>query len=245
MHKPLIVGNWKMHGSLDSIATFFEELRLSNDAQVVIMPPAIYLRDCVSLKSASWELGIQNVWIEDSGAYTGEISASMVSEFGVSWVLVGHSERRNYQNETDALIRQKVDYSIKAGMNVILCVGETMQERSSGLAQKVIANQLEIALEKGLSEETTRIVIAYEPVWAIGTGVSATEIEAQEMHSFIRQTLMSILGETAADLRILYGGSVKPDNAGLLLAQSDVNGLLVGGASLQAESFSDIIKARV
>ena len=245
MHKPLIVGNWKMHGSLDSIATFFEELRLSNDAQVVIMPPAIYLRDCVSLKSASWELGIQNVWIEDSGAYTGEISASMVSEFGVSWVLVGHSERRNYQNETDALIRQKVDYSIKAGMNVILCVGETMQERSSGLAQKVIANQLEIALEKGLSEETTRIVIAYEPVWAIGTGVSATEIEAQEMHSFIRQTLMSILGKTAAELRILYGGSVKPDNAGLLLAQSDVNGLLVGGASLQAESFSDIIKARV
>ncbi len=245
MHKPLIVGNWKMHGSLDSIATFFEELRLSNDAQVVIMPPAIYLRDCVSLKSASWELGIQNVWIEDSGAYTGEISASMVSEFGVSWVLVGHSERRNYQNETDALIRQKVDYSIKAGMNVILCVGETMQERSSGLAQKVIANQLEIALEKGLSEETTRIVIAYEPVWAIGTGISATEIEAQEMHSFIRQTLMSILGKTAAELRILYGGSVKPDNAGLLLAQSDVNGLLVGGASLQAESFSNIIKARV
>ena len=101
MHKPLIVGNWKMHGSLDSIATFFEELKLSNDAQVVIMPPAIYLRDCVSLKSASWELGIQNVWIEDSGAYTGEISASMVSEFGVSWVLVGHSERRNYQNETE------------------------------------------------------------------------------------------------------------------------------------------------
>ena len=245
MYKPLIVGNWKMHGSLESIATFFEEFKAPDNAQVVILPPAIYLRDCISFKSAVWELGIQNVWIEDSGAYTGEISATMVSDFGVSWVLVGHSERRNYQNETDALIRQKVKCSIEAGMNVILCVGETMQERSSGAAQKVIANQLEIALKQGLSNETSKIVIAYEPVWAIGTGNSATEIEAQEMHSFIRQIVIGVLGESATDLRILYGGSVKPDNSGLLLAQNDVDGLLVGGASLQADSFSEIIKARV
>jgi triosephosphate isomerase len=245
MYKPLIVGNWKMHGSLDSINTFFEEFKAPNNAQVVIMPPAIYLRDCISHKKGFWELGIQNVWTEYSGAYTGEISASMVGDFGVSWVLVGHSERRNYQNETDELIRQKVKCSIEVGMNVILCVGETMQERSSGAAQEVIANQLEIALNQGLSKEVSRIVVAYEPVWAIGTGNSATEIEAQEMHSFIRQTVVSVLGETAADLRILYGGSVKPDNAGLLLAQTDVDGLLVGGASLQADSFSDIIKARV
>ena len=209
------------------------------------MPPAIYLRDCISHKKGFWELGIQNVWTEYSGAYTGEISPSMVGDFGVSWVLVGHSERRNYQNETDALIRQKVKSSIKAGMNVILCVGETMQERSSGAAQKVVANQLETALKQGLRKEASKIVIAYEPVWAIGTGNSATEIEAQEMHSFIRQIVIGVLGESATDLRILYGGSVKPDNAGLLLAQNDVDGLLVGGASLQADSFSEIIKARV
>ena len=245
MYKPLIVGNWKMHGSLESITTFFEEFKAPDNAQVVILPPAIYLRDCVSLERGSWELGIQNVWTEKSGAYTGEISPSMVDDFGVSWVLVGHSERRNYQNETDELIRQKVKCSIEVGMNVILCVGETMQERSSGAAQEVIANQLEIALNQGLSKETSKIVVAYEPVWAIGTGKSATEIEAQEMHSFIRQTVVSVLGETATGLRILYGGSVKPDNAGLLLAQTDVDGLLVGGASLQADSFSDIIKARV
>ena len=245
MYKPLIVGNWKMHGSLESITTFFEEFKAPDNAQVVILPPAIYLRDCISLKRGSWELGIQNVWTENSGAYTGEISPSMVDDFGVSWVLVGHSERRNYQNETDELIRLKLKCSIDAGMNVILCVGETLQERSSGAAQKVIANQLEIALKQGLSKETSKIVIAYEPVWAIGTGKSATEIEVQEMHSFIRQVVFGILGESAKGLRILYGGSVKPDNAGLLLAQNDVDGLLVGGASLQADSFSEIIKARV
>ncbi len=243
MFKPLIVGNWKMHGSLESIATYFEGLRVSNDAEVVIMPPAIYLRDCLSFKSSSWELGIQNVWIEDSGAYTGEISASMARDSGIKWGLLGHSERREYQNESDELIRRKVLCSVKAGMSVILCVGETKQERSSGLAQKVVANQLEIALNQGLGTETSKIVIAYEPIWAIGTGNSATATEAQEMHSFIRRTVLSILGEAATDLRILYGGSVKPANAGLFLGQKDVNGLLVGGASLKAESFSEIIEA--
>ena len=245
MYKPLIVGNWKMHGSLESITTFFEGFKVSNEVEVVIMPPAIYLRDCISLKDDSWELGIQNVWIEDSGAYTGEISASMACDFGVAWILVGHSERRNYQNESDELIRQKVNCSIEAGMNVILCVGETTQERSSGLAEKVVSNQLEVALKQRLSKDASRIVIAYEPIWAIGTGKSATEIEAQEMHSFIRLTVLRIFGEAATDLRILYGGSVKPDNTSALLAQKDVNGLLVGGASLKADSFSEIVKARV
>ena len=245
MYKPLIVGNWKMHGSLESITTFFEGFKVSNEAEVVIMPPVIYLRDCVSLKDDSCDLGIQNVWIQDSGAYTGEISASMANDFGVAWILVGHSERRDHQSESDELIQRKVNCSIEAGMNVILCVGETAPERSSGMAEKVVSNQLEIALRQRSGKDASRLVIAYEPVWAIGTGKSATETEAQEMHAFIRLTVLGILGEAATDLRILYGGSVKPDNAGVLLAQKDVNGLLVGGASLKADSFSEIVKARV
>ena len=243
MFKLLFIANWKMHGSVLSIRKYFENLEILSSSDVVVMPPAIFLRDSLALKMGSLELGIQNVWTGDGGAYTGEISANMAVDLGVRWVLVGHSERRKYQQENDELIQEKVACSLKAGLNVILCVGETIEERNSGFAQKKISDQLEKGLKQVVKSEASRIVIAYEPVWAIGTGNTATEKEAQRMHSFIRLTARNLLGESAAELRIVYGGSVKTTNAASLLSERDINGLLVGGASLEAKTFSEIVNA--
>ena len=244
MFKPLIVANWKMNGSLEGLKEFFEDLELRDHADVVVLPPAVYVRDCISaIGNRALDVGVQNVWTEDSGAYTGEISAKMVRDIGADWVLIGHSERRQLQKESDELVKQKLDCSLKAGINAIVCVGETLEERLSGQAESVVSDQLRKAITIDLSESQKEMVIAYEPIWAIGSGKSATLEEAQEMHVFIRNVLLEILGRLGANVRILYGGSVTAENSVELIKQNHVNGLLVGGASLTAQSFSSILNA--
>ena len=244
MSKPLIVANWKMNGSLEGLKEFFEDLELRDRADVVVLPPAVYVRDCISaIGNRALDVGVQNVWTEDSGAYTGEISAKMVRDIGADWVLIGHSERRQLQKESDELVKQKLDCSLKAGINAIVCVGETLEERLSGQAESVVSDQLRKAITIDLSESQKEMVIAYEPIWAIGSGKSATLEEAQEMHVFIRNVLLEILGGLGANVRILYGGSVTAENSVELIKQNHVNGLLVGGASLTAQSFSSILNA--
>ena len=244
MSKPLIVANWKMNGSLEGLKEFFEDLELRDRADVVVLPPAVYVRDCISaIGNRALDVGVQNVWTEDSGAYTGEISAKMVRDIGADWVLIGHSERRQLQKESDELVKQKLDCSLKAGLNAIVCVGETLQERLSGQAESVVSDQLRKAITIDLLESQKEMVIAYEPIWAIGSGKSATLEEAQEMHVFIRNVLLEILGRLGANVRILYGGSVTAENSVELIKQNHVNGLLVGGASLTAQSFSSILNA--
>ena len=244
MSKPLIVANWKMNGSLEGLKEFFEDLELRDRADVVVLPPAVYVRDCISaIGNRALDVGVQNVWTEDSGAYTGEISAKMVRDIGADWVLIGHSERRQLQKESDELVKQKLDCSLKAGINAILCVGETLEDRLSGQAESVVSDQLRKAITIDLSESQKEMVIAYEPIWAIGSGKSATLEEAQEMHVFIRNVLLEILGRLGANVRILYGGSVTAENSVELIKQNHVNGLLVGGASLTAQSFSSILNA--
>ena len=244
MSKPLIVANWKMNGSLEGLREFFEGLELRDRADVVVLPPAVYVRDCISaIGNRTLDVGVQNVWTEDSGAYTGEISAKMVRDIGADWVLIGHSERRQLQKESDELVKQKLDCSLKAGINAIVCVGETLEERLSGQAESVVSDQLRKAITIDLSESQKEMVIAYEPIWAIGSGKSATLEEAQEMHVFIRNVLLEILGRLGANVRILYGGSVTAENSVELIKQNHVNGLLVGGASLTAQSFSSILNA--
>ncbi len=244
MSKPLIVANWKMNGSLEGLKEFFEDLELRDRADVVVLPPAVYVRDCISaIGNRALDVGVQNVWTEDSGAYTGEISAKMVRDIGADWVLIGHSERRQLQKESDELVKQKLDCSLKAGINAIVCVGETLEERLSGQAESVVSDQLRKAITIDLSESQKEMVIAYEPIWAIGSGKSATLEEAQEMHVFIRNVLLEILGRLGANVRILYGGSVTAENSVELIKQNHVNGLLVGGASLTAQSFSSILNA--
>ena len=244
MSKPLIVANWKMNGSLEGLKEFFEDLELRDRADVVVLPPAVYVRDCISaIGNRALDVGVQNVWTEDSGAYTGEISAKMVRDIGADWVLIGHSERRQLQKESDELVKQKLDCSLKAGINAIVCVGETLEERLSGQAESVVSEQLRKTITIDLTESRKELVIAYEPIWAIGSGKSATVEEAQEMHVFIRKVLLEILGRLGANVRILYGGSVTAENSVELIKQNHVNGLLVGGASLTAQSFSSILNA--
>ncbi|MFL2525888.1 MAG: triose-phosphate isomerase [Candidatus Azotimanducaceae bacterium] len=244
MFKPLIVANWKMNGSLEGLREFFEGLELRDHADVVVLPPAVYVRDCISaIGNRALDVGVQNVWTEDSGAYTGEISAKMVRDIGADWVLIGHSERRQLQKESDELVKRKLDCSLKAGINAIVCVGETLEERLSGQAESVVSEQLRKTITIDWTESRKELVIAYEPIWAIGSGKSATVEEAQEMHVFIRKVLLEILGGLGANVRILYGGSVTAENSVELIKQNHVNGLLVGGASLTAQSFSSILNA--
>ena len=244
MSKPLIVANWKMNGSLEGLKDFFEKLDLREYAEAVVLPPAVYIRDCISaIGNRALAVGIQNIWTEDAGAYTGEISAKMARDFGAYWALVGHSERRQLQKESDELVKQKLECSLKAGMNVIVCVGETLEERLSGQAESVVSKQLKKVLAIDLTKIQNEVVIAYEPIWAIGSGESATLEEVQEMHTFIRNVLLGVLGTLGANVRILYGGSVTAENSADLIKQDHVNGLLVGGASLKADSFSSILNA--
>ena len=246
MVRPLIVANWKMNGSLEALNRFFKDLKVckSVDAEVVVLPPAVYIRDCIiAVGNQAFSIGIQNVWIKEAGAYTGEISARMAKDIGASWVMVGHSERRQIQNETDELVKLKLDYSLESGLNIVLCVGETLEERLSGKAKRVVSEQLRRALMSNLNKNQCEVVVAYEPLWAIGSGRSASPKDVQEMHALIRSVLTKTKGMSGMNLRILYGGSVTSANAADFIKQQDVNGLLVGGASLEAESFSSIINA--
>lgn len=249
IRKKLIAGNWKMNrtssDAADLVKDIVTEVGRSNSVDVVVCPPFTSLETVgKAIEGSSVRLGAQNMHPERSGAFTGEVSAEMLRALFTSYVILGHSERRTYFGDTDAFVNQKVIAALKAELKPILCVGETLAERESGSTLKVVQTQLEAGLEGVNKDQTTSIVIAYEPVWAIGTGKVATSEQAQEVHAFIRDLLGKLFGATlAGKVRILYGGSMKPANAPELLAQPDIDGGLIGGASLEARSFVDLIKA--
>ncbi len=250
MRKKIIAANWKMNMTAAEGAAFLDDLKLDlgkfDEADVVIVPPFTALARLSETVSdlPGVSLGAQNMSHESSGAFTGEISAAMLREFFTRYVVLGHSERRTLFGETDEIVNKKVKAAHAASLRPILCVGETLAERDANRHHEVLAKQLKGSLAGIGAEELLDTVIAYEPVWAIGTGRTATPAQAQEAHAFIRQTLAGLYdAATAAKVRIQYGGSVKPDNARELLHQEDIDGALVGGASLEARSFAKIVKA--
>lgn len=244
--KPFIAGNWKMNMTAASGKQLIDELKpLVKGAKcdVSLCVPAILIPAMTkAVKGSKIKIGAQNVHFAESGAYTGEISAEMLKEYGVKYVIIGHSERRQYFGETDETVNKRTLAALANGLTPIVCVGETLDERQVDLTEHVLTKQL----EKGLAgvEDVTALVIAYEPVWAIGTGKTATDDQAQEMHAFIRGVIAEKYGKEVADnTSILYGGSCKPSNARALFAKPDVDGGLIGGAALEAESFMGIVTA--
>lgn len=246
--KPLIAGNWKMHKTCSESEELIQELRRELDGysevDVVICPPFTALAGASELLEGSRiKLGAQNVSWGSEGAFTGEISTSMLLDCGCEYVIIGHSERRHLFHESDDMISQKIRQVINTPLIPILCIGETLKERERRRVEDVVLGQLEQAVAKLTAEEISRIIIAYEPVWAIGTGRTATPETAEEVHQMIRNWLSEVHSDTLAEnSRILYGGSVKPDNVGELMAQKDIDGALVGGASLQSDTFAQIVK---
>ena len=247
MRRPLIAGNWKMNLNRAESVALASGLKgfMSEKADILVCPPFVYLDAVASeVAGSSIALGSQDVYFETNGAFTGEVSTTMLCDLGCRYVILGHSERRHVIGETDQLINKKVHSAVEAGLTAILCVGEKLEERESGRTMDVVRGQFSGSLE-GLSAEKMRsLVIAYEPVWAIGTGKTATPEQAQQVHDDLRKLIAEQYNrETADGVRILYGGSVKPANAADLLSQDDIDGALVGGASLNADSFIEIINA--
>lgn len=245
MRQPLVVGNWKMHGSTQFVEDLLRDLlsyEPSESVEVAVCPTFVHLAQAVAqvADSAVW-VGAQDCGHAQAGAFTGEISATSLADIGCHWVILGHSERRAYHGEVDSLVANKLAAAVEAGLRPILCVGETQQQRESGDAQLVVAQQLQGALAD--LPDVGGLVVAYEPVWAIGTGLTATPEQAQAMHAFIRAQLADYQQIDAASTRLLYGGSVKADNAAQLFCQADIDGALVGGAALVAKDFQAIINA--
>jgi triosephosphate isomerase len=246
--KLIIAGNWKMNKTvaeaLDLVRGLKIELAGVKEADIVVCPPFTVLSEVSKvILDTNIRLGAQNMSEHNVGAYTGEIAAIMLKEFSVRYVILGHSERRQYQKESDALIAKKAVAAHAAALKPIVCVGETLQQREGQLTEKVLEEQVRGSLAGLTREQMEETVIAYEPVWAIGTGKTATAAQAQDAHAFIRGLLVKMFDETIARrVRIQYGGSVKPSNARELMGQPDVDGALVGGASLEVRSFADIIK---
>jgi len=234
-----------MHGSIAGVSDLLGDLLqsdLRDDVDVAVCPTHLHLSQALQLAADSAvAVGAQDCSHAESGAYTGEVAAGMLKDAGCCWVILGHSERRQYHGESDELVSAKLGAALSAGVQPILCVGETREEREAGSAESVVAAQLAGALAG--HSELAQLVVAYEPVWAIGTGLTATPEQAQEMHAFIRQQLGGVAGADANATRILYGGSVKPNNAAELFSQPDIDGALVGGASLVAADFAAIINA--
>ncbi len=248
MREIYIAGNWKMNKLRSEAKALAEELRKSLDGtsvKLMVAPPFTSLPEVASaLKGSGVRLGAQNMGLELSGAHTGEVSAEMLKELGVQTVILGHSERRHIYGETDAMINQKVHLAVSQGLEVILCVGELLEEREAGKAEQVVRDQLSGSLKGVDAGAMADIVIAYEPVWAIGTGKTATPDDADGMHQVIRSRLRETLGDRVAGETIIqYGGSVKPDNAAELLKKENIDGALVGGASLKADSFAAIARS--
>jgi len=248
MRKPVIAGNWKMYKTVgESVATVLALKPLvanANHCEVVIAPVFTALKSVADrLEGTNIRIAAQNCAAEQKeGAFTGEVAASMVRDAGCSHVIVGHSERRQYFFESDEIVSRKTQAGLAAGLMVIVCVGETLEQRDQGSAESVVRNQLAGGLSGLTASDLDRIIVAYEPVWAIGTGRTATPEQAQEMHAFIRRVFAERHSAAAADeIRVLYGGSVKPDNIAGLMKQPDIDGALVGGASLKAESFAEIV----
>ncbi len=246
--KLIIAGNWKMNKTVAEGLTLVQGLRRDlkeiKEVDIVVCPPFTSLESVSKdIIDSNIRLGAQNMSENNVGAFTGEIAAVMLKEFSVRYVILGHSERRQYQKESDALVAKKALAAHTASLKPIVCVGETLEEREANRTRQVVETQVRGSLAGLTKEQAEETVLAYEPVWAIGTGKTATTEQAQEVHAFIRQLLTEIFGEaTAKRMRIQYGGSVKPSNARELMSQPDVDGALVGGASLDIRSFADIIK---
>ena len=250
MRKPIVAANWKMNMTVAEAESFLDsfllETETERDVEIVIVPAFTALARVGEMVSRTQnvKVGAQNLYFERSGAFTGEISASMLRELFVRFVVVGHSERRTIFGETDELIQKKVKAAHEASLRPILCVGETLPQREAGEVERVLSSQLTKDLEGLTPKEITETVVAYEPVWAIGTGKTASPEQAQEAHAFIRKTIAGISDQATADkVRIQYGGSVKPSNAAILMSQPDIDGALVGGASLDARDFAEIVRA--
>ncbi len=248
MRQTLVAGNWKMNGSLETNQQLLNGIKAGVtegvSAKVVVCPPAIYIPQAASLlngSSVSW--GGQNLSQEKSGAFTGEISADMLRDHQCEYVIVGHSERRALYGESDELVAQKYSAALAAGLIPLLCVGELLEEREAGETESVVARQLDAVIDKAGIAAIGSGIIAYEPVWAIGTGKTASPQQAQDVHAFIRQRVAERDAGVAEKVQILYGGSVKPDNAAELFAMTDIDGGLIGGASLDAEGFLAICRA--
>lgn len=243
-----IAGNWKMNKTASEAEKILAELKLKlspyyGKLNIAVCPAFTALKTATRiLHGSSIKVGSQDVSAKESGAYTGEVSAAMIRDLGVKYVIVGHSERRQYHGETDAIVNEKAKMALKSGLLPIVCIGETLQERENGKTYDVITTQFKGSLKGLTSEEIVKTTIAYEPVWAIGTGRTASKEQAQEVHALIRKLLTDVYGsETAEKVIIQYGGSVKPENSGELMAQKDIDGALVGGASLDPEVFTKLI----
>jgi len=248
MRKPLVAGNWKLNGSRESITDLLSGIRQRADsvtaAELAVCPPYVYLGQVAhQLDGVEISLGAQDCSDQNNGAYTGEVSAAMLKEFFCKYIIVGHSERRHIYGESNEMVAIKYEQVSNNDLVPVLCVGETLQQREQGHTEVIIAQQIDAVLGRMGIEGFANSVIAYEPVWAIGTGQTATPEEAQEVHEFIRNKLDALNKEIAANIRILYGGSMKPDNAQQLLQQRDIDGGLIGGAALKAEDFIAIAVA--
>jgi triosephosphate isomerase len=244
MRRKLVIGNWKMHGSLAANAELLAGLRAAEPfvCETAVCPPYPYLASCVlALQGSHIALGAQDCSAHEQGAYTGEVSAAMLAEFGCRFVIVGHSERRSLHGEGDQLVADKARVVVGKGLTPVVCVGETLAEREAGQTEAVVKRQL-AAVIHALGPCVPQMVVAYEPVWAIGTGKTATPEQAQAVHAVLRAQLKAATPQ-AQNMRILYGGSVKPDNAALLFAQPDIDGGLIGGASLKAADFIAICRS--
>ena len=249
MRKKIIAGNWKMNKTVaeavELASAVKAELADCSDVDVVLCPPFTALKSVSDVVAGTQvAVGSQNMSSEEDGAYTGEISHGMLSELNVGYVILGHSERREYYKENDFWINKKVRKALEKGLRPILCVGEKLEDREAGSTEQVVEVQVREGLKDVSADAYTELVIAYEPVWAIGTGKTATSEQAQEVHAFIRGIVKDMVGGDAANaVRIQYGGSMKPGNAAELLAQPDIDGGLIGGAALDAASFAEIVKA--
>ena len=241
LRKPFVAGNWKMNGNLALVAEFNQKLADVNaSAELAVCAPSLFLH---AFDKDSFSVGTQNVSHLDNGAHTGELSVDMLKEAGCKYAIVGHSERREDQGESSELVALKAKKCVAAGVTPIICVGESLEIREADNVESFVGEQLDALINAMSVEELSKTVIAYEPIWAIGTGKTASPEQAQEVHEFIRGYFSKVDSQLAQGLRIVYGGSVKPDNAKTLFAQNDVDGGLIGGASLKAEDFISICQA--
>lgn len=247
MRKPIIAGNWKMNKTAGEANDFIRDLKAKltgeEQSEIVIVPPALFIQSSLEqATNSAIQIGAQNVYFEDEGAFTGEISPAQLEDLGCKYVVIGHSERRQLFGETDENVAKKVKTIFAHNMTPIICCGETLEQRNDGVAKEWISGQIRAALADLSNEKVSESVIAYEPIWAIGTGETASSADAEAMAAHIRDIVFEVAGQEAADkVRILYGGSVKPDNVGELMANGNIDGALVGGASLEVDSYIGLL----
>jgi triosephosphate isomerase len=246
MRKPIIAGNWKMNNTVEEALKLVEELKplVAGAAADVVVCPTFVCLDAVikAVKGTNIKVGAQNLYFEEKGAFTGEISPVMLQKMGVDYVVIGHSERRQYFNETDESVNKKLKAAFAHDLVPILCVGESLEEREANITEEVVARQVKLDLAGLTAEQVEKLVVAYEPIWAIGTGKTATDDQANAVNAFIRKTIAALYGDAVAEkTRVQYGGSVKPSTIKAQMAKSDIDGALVGGASLVAADFAAIV----